>query len=67
MFISISMIMVTKALYCHAEPQDCLSLSDDLMLDQPDLKPWFQILDLETAHIDMFIVVFVSHSRQMVG
>jgi len=56
------MIMVTQALYCHAEPQDV-----DLMLDQPDIKPWFQILDLDTAHIDMFIVVFVSHSRQMVG
>jgi len=54
--------MVTQALYCHAEPQDV-----DLMLDQHDMKPWFQILDLDTAHIDLFIVVFVSHSRQMVG
>jgi len=61
LFISILMIMVTQALYCHAEPQDL-----DLMLVQPDMKPWFQILDLETAHVDMFIVVFVSYSRQMV-
>lgn len=65
MFISI--LMVTQALYCHAESEDCLSMSEDLILDQPDMKPWFQIFDLETAYVDMFIVVFVSHSKHMVG
>lgn len=59
--------MVTQAVYCHAESQNCLSMSKDLMLDERDMKPWFQILYLETAHVDMFIVVFVSHSRQLMG
>lgn len=67
MCINILMIMVTQALNCHAEPQDCLSLSQGLMLDIPDKKPRFQILHLEIALVDMFIVVFVTHSRQMVG